>query len=305
MKDLSLTVIIPSYNRKDILKKCLNALFDQTYPRSDYEIIVVDDGSTDGTEEIVKFLINRSPCILQYFKQENKGPAVARNLAIKNANARIVLFIGDDIIATPGLVTEHMKWHSRNPEENVAILGYVTWSPELRITPFMKWLENGGPQFCFHGLEGKETASYKQFYTSNISLKRHFLLRNGLFDEDFKYAAYEDVELAYRLKTIGLKIEYNPRAIGFHYHPTSIADACKRMRKAGESGAIFVSKHPELEFISVMEKNLRIKQRKKAFVKLLYPLANVLNIRRVTHKYYTFKMGEMLVQGYRGANHEN
>ncbi len=305
MKDLSLTVIIPTYNRKDILKKCLNALFNQTYPRSDYEVIVVDDGSTDGTEEIVKFLINSSPCILRYFKQEHKGPAAARNLGIKNANAKVILFIGDDIIATPNLIAEHMKCHLRNSEENVAILGYVTWSPELRITPFMRWLENGGPQFCYHELEGKESASYKYFYTSNISLKRHLLLRNGLFDEDFKYAAYEDVELAYRLKTIGLKIEYNPRAVGFHYHPTSIADACKRMRKAGESGTTFVSKHPELEFISVIEKNLRINQRKKALVKLLYPLANVLNIRRVIHKYYALRMGEMLVQGYRGANHEN
>ena len=193
MKDLSLTVVIPTYNRKNILKKCLNALFDQTYPQSDYEVIVVDDGSTDGTEEIVKFLINNSPCILRYFKQEHKGPAAARNLGIKNANGKIILFIGDDIIATPNLIVEHMKRHLTNPEVNIAILGYVTWSPELRITPFMRWLENGGPQFSYHELKDKEALGHGYFYTCNISLKRHFLLTHGLFDERCKYAAYEDL----------------------------------------------------------------------------------------------------------------
>ena len=239
MKDLSLTVIIPTYNRKDILKKCLNALFNQTYPQSDYEIIVVDDGSTDGTERLVKCLLNDSPCVVRYFKQENKGPAAARNSGIKNVSAKIVLFIGDDIVATSNLIAEHMKWHLRNSEENVAVLGYVTWSPELRITPFMRWLENGGPQFYYHELEGKETASYKQFYTSNISLKRHFLLRNGLFDEAFKYAAYEDTELGYRLARKGLKILYNEKATGYHLHRVNFKTFCKRQKLAGRSVVIF------------------------------------------------------------------
>ncbi len=243
MKDLSLTVIIPTYNRKDILKKCLNALFDQTYPRSGYEIIVVDDGSTDGTEEIIKFLINHSPCILQYFKQENKGPAAARNLAIKNANARVVLFIGDDIIAAPDLIAEHMKSHLRNPKESVAVLGYVTWSPDLRITPFMRWLEKG-VQFSYHNLNSEEAPDYRYFYTCNISLKRYFLLKNGFFDENFKYAAYEDLELSYRLAQKGLQIFYNKDAVGYHLHPTNIETFCKRQQLIGRSEVTLSKKLP-------------------------------------------------------------
>ena len=239
MRDLHLSVIIPTYNRKDILKKCLNALFNQIYPQSDYEITVVDDGSTDGTEEAVKSLINGSPCILHYFKQEHKGPATARNLGIKNANAKIVLFIGDDIIATPNLIAEHMKWHLRNSEENVAVLGYVTWSPELRITPFMRWLENGGPQFSYHELKGKEVLNYCYFYTCNISLKWHFLLKNGLFDQSFKYAAYEDLELSYRLTQKGLQIFYNKDAVGYHLHPTNMETFCRRQQLGGRSKVIF------------------------------------------------------------------
>lgn len=245
MKDLSLTVIIPTYNRKDILRKCLNALFHHTYPPSDYEIIVIDDGSTDGTEELVKSLLNDPPCMLRYFKQKHKGPASTRNLGVKNASAGIVLFIGDDIIATPNLIAEHMKWHLRNPEENVAVLGYVTWSPELRITPFMKWLENGGPQFSYHELNGKKTLN-KYFYASNISLKRRFLAKNGLFDEDFRYAAYEDLELSHRLTQKGLQILYNKEAVGYHLHSTSLGSFCTRQRLVGRSLLVLDKKLPDL-----------------------------------------------------------
>ena len=187
-------------------------------------------------------MLNDSPCALRYFKQEKRGPASARNLGIMNANTRIVLFIGDDIIATPNLIAEHMKWHSNNSEENVAVLGYVTWSPELRITPFMRWLENGGPQFSYHKLKGKEVLNYCCFYTCNISLKRHFLLKNGLFDENFKYAAYEDLELSYRLTQKGLQIFYNKDAVGYHLHPTNIETFCRRQQLVGRSKVIFNKK---------------------------------------------------------------
>ena len=173
--DLSLTVVIPTYNRKNILRKCLNALFNQSYPSSNYEIVVIDDGSNDGTEELVKSMKNSSPCALHYFKQKHKGPAAGRNVGIKNAEGRIILFIGDDIIAAPNLLEEHIKWHNKYPDDNVAVLGYVTWSPEIEITPFMRWLENGGPQFHFWQIKDKiDVDTSKYFYTSNISVKRKF-----------------------------------------------------------------------------------------------------------------------------------
>lgn len=244
MKNLFLSVVIPTFNRKNILRKCLYALFDQIYPKSDYEIIIIDDGSTDGTEELVKSLLNNSPCILRYFKQANKGPASARNVGIRNAWGEIILFIGDDIIATPTLLEEHFRWHQQYPEDNVAVLGYVTWSPEIQITPFMKWLENGGPQFHFWQIENKnEVDPQSYFYTSNISIKREFILRNnGFFDEDFPYAAYEDIELGHRLKEKGMILKYNNKAVGYHYHYVSLDDACQRMIRVGESSQILAKK---------------------------------------------------------------
>ena len=241
---MGLSVIISTCNRKDILRKCLNALFGQTCLKSGYEIIVIDDGSTDGTENAVNEITRKSPVKLRYFKQENKGPAVARNVGIRNANGEIVLFIGDDIIAAPDLLEEHFLWHERYSDNNVAVLGYVTWSPEIKITPFMKWLENGGPQFSFWRIEDKvEVDTQRYFYTSNISLKRKFLLeKNGFFDEEFLYAAYEDNELGCRLKKKGLILKYNKNAIGYHHHFTSLNDACRRMIRVGESSQILAKK---------------------------------------------------------------
>lgn len=294
---MKLSVIIPTYNRKNVLIKCLNALFEQIYPKSNFEIIVIDDGSTDGTESVVKEIIKKLPVELRYFKQENRGPGAARNVGIKNAKGDIVLFIGDDIIATPTLLEEHMKWHKSNPEDNVAILGFVTWSPEIEITPFMKWLENGGPQFHFWQIQDKtEIDIQKYFYTSNISLKREFLLDNNLlFDEDFPYAAYEDIELGYRLKKVRMILKYNKNAISYHYHCTSVDDACQRMIKVGESAYIFSKKmghEPKL----ISKPSVRKLLSKVKFT-IFYLIAKFYEKRRVKERIFLYIMDYYRLMG--------
>jgi glycosyltransferase involved in cell wall biosynthesis len=263
MLDIKITVVIPTYNRKDTLKKCLNAVFNQSYPKAGYEVIVIDDGSTDGTEGLVSSLLNDSPCTLRYFKQEHKGPAAARNVGIKSAYGKIILFIGDDIIATPTLLDEHIKWHKDYSNDNVAVLGYVTWSPEIKITPFMRWLEKSGVQFGYSLIEKYDDVPYNFFYTSNISMKRKFLLENnGFFDEEFPYAAYEDIELGYRLKKAGMILKYNNEAVGYHYHHTTLDDTCRRMIMVGESSQMLAKKLREeqnssLPNISLLRKIVR------------------------------------------------
>ena len=242
---MQLSVIIPTYNRKNSLIKCLDALFNQTYSKSNFEIIIIDDGSTDGTEEVVKSVINDSLCKLKYLKQENKGPSAARNLGIKSSSGDVVIFIGDDIIATETLLSEHAKWHKKYPEKHVAILGYITWPPDFKITPFMKYIDENGIQFGFKLINNKEDVPYNFFYTSNISLKRVYLLENGLFDEDFPYAAWEDIELSYRLKKKGLRIVYNSEAVAYHHHAFKRGDYCRRMEISGNAAKIFKEKHPE------------------------------------------------------------
>ncbi len=243
MSQIALTVVIPTFNRKEKLAQCVSSLMERSDRKRDFEIIIVDDGSTDGTDELVRRMSKDRAGRVRYFRQEKKGPASARNIGIRNALGRIILFMGDDIIASEALVAGHLEWHDRFPEENVGVLGFITWSDRVRITPFMAWLETSGVQFDYRKLEGKTEAPAEYFYSSNISLKKNFLISNGgYFDEAFPYAAYEDIELGLRLKKAGLALRYNQSAVGYHYHYTSLYSACRRMVTVGKSTVIFWEK---------------------------------------------------------------
>ena len=246
-----MSVIIPTYNRKEFLERTLRAYSDQTYPEDKFEVIVIDDGSTDCTEQIVKSLVVGSNYKLRYFKQDNKGPAAARNLGIKEAAGEIVLITGDDCIPDPKLIEEHMRYHDLYASDNVGILGYTGLHPEIDETPFLDFIYRGtqfGYQMLKHGCE----VPFNYFYTSNILIKRQDLIKIGLFDEDFKNAAYEDIELGYRLSKSGFKLIYNQNAVTYHLHETNLQSFVKRQNKVGESAILFYKKHPELrDFLGI------------------------------------------------------
>ena len=269
-----ISVVIPTYNRSKILKECLQALFKQDLPQKDYEVIVVDDGSVDDTKKVVQHFAG-SHENLHYFHQKNQGQGIARNFGVEKAKGDIVAFIGDDIIVTPDFLTEHMRFHLRNPNENEAVLGLTLWHPKLNITPFMNWMTNGssvlgkfgGHQFAFEKLKDKQVADYNFFYTSNISLKRH-LIDKYPFDPSFSKYGWEDIELGYRLhKRVGLKLYYNSKAIGYHDHAMTEDSLENRMRNIGASAWIIHHKYPELKKVPPMWKQF-----------VFYMLSNPLSI---------------------------
>lgn len=243
---MDLSIIIPTYNRKDILEKCLLALKDQDCQRTRYEIIIVDDGSSDDTRGMLDRLPPETDLKVKYYRQDHKGPAAARNLGIKKAEGMIVFFFGDDMMASRELIKEHMEYHGRFQADNVAVLGNISWPPGTKLSPFLKWLECGA-QFGYSLIKNPGDVSYKFFYSSNISLKKQFLLDYGLFDEDFRYAAYEDIELGYRLKKHGLRILYDKEAKAYHEHDIYKASFMKRTELAGRALKVLVKRHPELE----------------------------------------------------------
>jgi glycosyltransferase involved in cell wall biosynthesis len=234
----SLTVIIPTYNRGVVLKKALDAYKIQSAPELVREIIVIDDGSTDCTEAIVLEASKDSSFPVRYLRQSNKGPAAARNYGIREARSPIILFTDSDIVPERDLVSQHFRWHKENPSSRVAVLGYVTWPPDPRPTPFMEWYGGDGPLFAYQKFRHKKELVFANLYSCNVSLKTEFLRTCGQFDEDFKIAAYEDIELAYRLSKAGLRLLYNSHAIAYHHQFFSFADACGKSR--GNEGAVRV-----------------------------------------------------------------
>jgi len=240
---VKLTVVMPTYNRSDLLGRALSGLLNQTAPAEDYEIVVVDDGSTDSTPQVVAEA-GAPEQRLRYYRQENKGPAAARNYGAREARGDIILFVGDDCIPDSRLLEEHLKAHST--EGDVGVIGHIAWHPELEVTPFMAFLEEG-VQFGFKHIKDPANIPFWQCYSSNLSLPRHWLEETGGFDEDFKHAAWEDIELGYRLHERGLRLIYRREALNYHHHPTTLERYLVRQRIAGRSVVTFWRKHPELK----------------------------------------------------------
>jgi glycosyltransferase involved in cell wall biosynthesis len=237
----AVTVVIPTFNRASVLEKSLHAYRIQSAPRLIRELIIIDDGSTDETREIVLQMSREAPFPVRYLPQTNQGPAAARNAGIREAASELVLFTDDDIIPARTMVSEHLLWHNKYPESVVAILGNLEWATDVEPTPFMRWYSSE-VMFAYDTFAGRTELEHVYFYTCNVSLKTEFLRKNKGFDEDFKVAAWEDSELGFRLNAAGMRLLYNPEARAYHYQRISFDDACRRHKKVQEAHEIFRKK---------------------------------------------------------------
>ena len=247
---LRVSVVIPTCNRKAQLLECLGALERQSVLPQEFEVVVVDDGSTDGTEAAVRGLT--LPFALQFHRQENQGPGTARNLGIAKARGELILFIGDDIIADSRLLETHLVAHATRPDAGDAVLGHIDWLPSIVPTAVMDYVCGiSSLQFAYHHIQALPSLDYRFFYTSNISLKRRFLVdaaADGIgFDPSFAFAAFEDSELAYRLEPRGLRLTYVPGALVYHDHPMDLAGFSKREYNVGRMAVVFYRKHPKID----------------------------------------------------------
>jgi len=245
---MKLSIIIPTNNNEDKLEECLETIYNQTLSKKEYEVIVVNDGSTDNTSKVLKKLRKEYPFIL--IEQDNLGPAAARNAGIKKAKNEIIVFIQDDIMVSKHFLQEHLNFHEKYDRDNTCVVGFTTWHLDLDITPFMYWLEHGGPQFDYDRIKGKEVVDYMLFYTSNLSIRNKFIKKHGMFDENFKVAgttAYEDTELGFRLSKQGLKIYYNKKAKAWHKHPKTLSNVLIRQRGMGKMSHLLYKKHPDFK----------------------------------------------------------
>ena len=161
----------------------------------------------------------------------------------------------------------------------------------------MKFLEKG-PQFAYFKIQDKTEIDYKFFYSSNLSLKTEVILNNGIFDERFPYAAWEDIELGYRLQKNSLKIYYNKNAIAYHYHPTSISHAKMRMQRVGKSLKILHRIHPELENILPPPQKVSEIEVLKLAIKSLPARMNITRNEYLSEKFYKTILNYYNYKGY-------
>lgn len=229
------SVVIPYYNRSTLLTRCLNSLREQRF--SDFEVIVVDDGSTEP------FLTNSNrfppwPRLNWQTLPFNQGRAAARNAGIQAAQGQLLIFLDCDMAVNEDFINEHWRHHCIHGSFTIGqgqIIG--TSEPTIRPKPSI-WTD----------------ASRAHFATGNVSIKRSALLTEqgvGGFDEDFSAYGFEDLELGYRLEQAGWHSSPVKSAISWHYEPALNqlnweADIEKELAR-GQGAALFYRKHPSFE----------------------------------------------------------
>jgi glycosyltransferase involved in cell wall biosynthesis len=227
MSEVKLSVIVPTYARAEILRLTLEGLCHQRDSRNLAEVIVVSDGFEDRTASVAQSFSNRLP--IHFLDQPKRGVSSARNRGIAFASSPILLLLDDDVVPGPNLIGEHAKFHQERSQENAALLGYVTWHPDLRANHFMRWYGEYGALFGYSLLKDNQEVDPRFFYSCNISLKRKFLRTHGGFDETL--TVLEDNELGFRLAQQQMQLFFRKSALGYHYQTFTFQQACERLER--------------------------------------------------------------------------
>ena len=233
------SVVIPTYNRRPILEKCLLALEHQQLDGAleRYEVVVVDDGSTDGTPDWLRAEAARFPHV-RLIEQVHGGPAEGRNRGVDHAMGDVIVFIDSDLVVTDGFLACHARALKRSWEQEGNRLCF-TYGAVVNTANFEE------PTRERHKLRD---LSWAYFATGNVAIDRQVLESAGLFDTGFRLYGWEDLELGERLRRLRVRLIKCPEAVGYHWHPALSLDQIPRLIEVeGERarmGLVFYRKHP-------------------------------------------------------------
>ncbi len=239
---LKLSVVIPTLNRADLLATTIDRIAHQTLSCADYEIIVVDNGSTDHTHTILEQKSRTYPN-LKHFSQLKRGAAATRNVGIRHAQGEMVLFIDDDIFAEPTLAEGHLSHHRKN--SRVSIIGGVTTPWGTSRDPFLRYLRDRRIFNPYSITGGPLDFSY--YHTGNVSTARGLLVEAGGFNEEFFTYGMEDIELGYRLEKLGCRMVHAADVRAVHQYSPTYEQFILRCEQAGYSLGKLIELHPELK----------------------------------------------------------
>jgi len=230
-RESALSVIIPAYNAEKTVYSCLSALHDQSLPKRDYEIVVVDDGSTDDTSKIAKEFN------VKYLFQTNQGPATARNKGVSAAQGTIVLFTDSDCIPDYNWI-EEMVSPFNDPDVAGVKGAYKTTQTDLAARFAQAEFEDRYDLLKRH-------PSIDMIDTYSAAFKKDIFLQIGGFDQNFPVANNEDTDLSYRLATAGYKLVFNPEASVYHSHPDTFIKYLKLKFWRGYWRMIVYRRYPD------------------------------------------------------------
>jgi peptidoglycan/xylan/chitin deacetylase (PgdA/CDA1 family)/GT2 family glycosyltransferase len=234
---VGLSIIIPTHNRAGPLRACLDALGRQTVSPDDIEVIVVNDGSTDDTARLVSEM--HAPFALRVLDQPRRGQTCARNNGARAARGLALLFLDDDIRASPTLVAAHLQAQAQGGSVGIGKLAQAQHSnddPFVRHT-LRHW------EAHYHALGHGRTPTWRDCYSGNLSVPRDRFLELGGFANDLPM--WFDLDLGYRLQQERVPVIYLADACGVHDDPKSAARLLAEMQNEGKVAPEFARRHPQ------------------------------------------------------------
>jgi glycosyltransferase involved in cell wall biosynthesis len=236
-----IAAILTTHNRAELLPRVLDGLARQSLDQTRFEVVVIDDGSSDATPRVLAEWAPRLP--LRSIRQNQAGLAAARNLGIFVARAPILVFLDDDDVAQPDLLAMHLAAHASHPDPMVAVLGHTDIAPEFAAQPVMRHVTETGRQLFAYGvLKDGQMLDHTAFWGGRSSCKRSLLVRYGIFNPEFRFGC-EDVELGWRLGRYGLRVLYEPRARSVMIRGLSFDQFCARSYRQGQAQHLFDRLH--------------------------------------------------------------
>lgn len=237
----TLSIIVPSLNRRDSLRQVLDALESQTYTDDLYEVIVVLDGCTDGSGAMTR---ERDPKhSLRLIEQPHRGLAASRNAGANVAEGSLLVFLDDDIVPVPGFVAAHAKAH-----EDAGHRGVVIGECVSRLTEGTFWALQGRTWWDDHFRRKGEPDhpwTALDYSAGNSSISREWFEVLGSFDERFE-RRNEEQEFGVRLIHGGASFSYCREARGDHYIETDFSRSLEQHRLQGFNDVLLAETHPAL-----------------------------------------------------------
>jgi glycosyltransferase involved in cell wall biosynthesis len=225
---IQVSVVVPTHNRKTDLEKCLEALLSQTYPADQFEILVADDGSSDGTKQLVEQFRSRTVPSIRWLGQPRNGPAAARNLGISNARGEWVAMTDDDCQPEPDWLESFCSALTAHPEW-AGCGGSIV---RRNDSPISRYIDDY--RIFDHPIHGSEVW---YLVTANAIYRKAVLDEVGGFEESIDWPGGEDFDLSHRIRQRGYHLGVEPRSVIRHKHRDTLIGLYRMFKIMGRGNA--------------------------------------------------------------------
>ena len=234
------SVVIPTYNREAVLRRTLASLAAQSLQASQFEVWLVDDGSTDGTAGLSS---EHQPFAVHYLRQDRQGPTRARNFGAENSRGAVLIFLDDDICPAPSTI-ETLARHCQ-AEERAIVLGRLTTPAQSQNSVYSRLVAAESASARSQSVDLPFTACL----TGLLAVRRaDFFELGGFQDPTGGWPNWDDVDFGYRAQQAGYRLRQDGLAAGEHwdYAAADLATACQRWERASQSAPRLMTKYPAM-----------------------------------------------------------